>query len=693
MAALTWRNVDAPDFTPSMRGYETFSRLLDNAFKTASGGLDTFDAAQDENANTAVIAAAMRERDPEAYQKALATGLFTNGVDPKRINAATFGALNSQATLLLNQATQSQQLGELKRTTGQNVALDALAPEALNIQALKEAGDLQGAAKAQALLNEKLGAVGYRNASTVNKDIRDAEEFGVDIFGKREEQKFSKNRDTRDQTRLGLEVGRDAREGERFNWEITDRKEQRLGDAAALAVLSQSGNKEDALAAFSSPELTKLPAGARMRAMQRINESMGNIYTQDQLATQAGYSPAASVGVGTGAAGFDRVMNYEAANAGFGSVPASVKTLGQASDFAKQVNRAGVASSAMGAFQIVGQTMRNYGPKVFGADWQNKEFNLANQDKIAEAIFNDHKDSAAKLAGQWVSLSPAEAERVRKMPWSEARKVIAGKESSASPAQLGSPTTIIQGATLRRSAENVNKAPVDKILAAATQDLSTKEVVDQLRAGSFKGTDAGFLNRNIQDIVRRSRTKDGRYTINNAQAAEILKTALTESDGGSGSVIYDKLNNFIPGKGVRDSIFNANNSVRVNKEGWRLNNATIEEEIQRFKRGVISRDLDRENTRGTDVQSVQVAASNLASARAAYQSALMRVPTQPGVAANLPRLQARMAAAEQAYNVVAGTTEARNRPNAEPAPIIRKAAPKAETSIWDELGSLLTIKR
>ena len=124
-----------------------------------------------------------------------------------------------------------------------------------------------------------------------------------------------------------------------------------------------------------------------------------------------------------------RVMNYEARAAGFKAVPDSVETLGHASEFAKQVNKAGVASSAMGTYQIVGQTLREFAPKVFGEDWENVAFTPANQDKVAEAIFNERKSTAASLKSTWVSLSLADAERVRKMPWSQAKEIIARGES------------------------------------------------------------------------------------------------------------------------------------------------------------------------------------------------------------------------------------------------------------------------
>lgn len=140
-------------------------------------------------------------------------------------------------------------------------------------------------------------------------------------------------------------------------------------------------------------------------------------------------------GGGAGASAV-RVMNYEAREAGFNAVPASVKTLGGFVDYAKTVNAAGVASSAGGVYQIVGKTMKSYAPVALGPNWRNAPYDFASQDKVARAVFNANKGSARSLRSQWVSLSVSEAERIRKLPWEQARQVIARKESGGDPAKL-----------------------------------------------------------------------------------------------------------------------------------------------------------------------------------------------------------------------------------------------------------------
>lgn len=679
MAMLTWRNVDAPDFRTSLEGYQTFSKLLDNAFRGANEGINTFDASLDEKANKAVMAAAMRERDPEAYQAALASGQFLEGVDADRVSAQTYAALNSQASSLLNQATQAQQLGDMKYASDQGKAFDQLGDEYQQIESLRRTGTPEANAEADRLmasLRPQLGAAGIRNTIGLIKGLNDSELFGVDLTGRRQEQTLAANRDRRDETRLGYEGERVGFERSRlemdrgrYNWEVSDRNDIKAGQAAFMAMQGRSMDRETALSAFNSPEFANLTPGAKMYALQQLNNSWGNIYTPEQLGAAAGFSPTvAGANIGAGPSDPTRVMNYQARAAGFSAVPDSVRTLGDASDFALQVNSAGVDSSAMGTYQIVGQTMRDYGPRVFGKNWRNIEFNQENQDKLAQAIFNDNRGSADALRRQWVSLSPAEAERVRRMPWEQARQVIAAKESGASAQQVrgGSPASIATGAQLRAGQEGVNKVPATTLLTAAGNNTDPYDVIKSLSTGRFAGVSPAILNEGLDDVMERSKTKDGRYTINRAQAAEILKSSLVPNKGGF-------------------SIFG--NQI-VTKDGWRVDYNKINQEIKRARTGGLSADLDREQGRQSDMQNLNAAQTKLVFARQAYQSALMRISTQPGLRAELPGLQARMQAAQAAYDQVSNQVESRNTPNRDVP-----ASSNSGLGFWDQMKNLVTLRR
>ena len=62
-------------------------------------------------------------------------------------------------------------------------------------------------------------------------------------------------------------------------------------------------------------------------------------------------------------------------------------------------------SSGIGAAQLVSGTLAAQAQAVFGDNWRDQPFTPANQDKLAENLYNTaHKDSA-KLAAQWPSLA------------------------------------------------------------------------------------------------------------------------------------------------------------------------------------------------------------------------------------------------------------------------------------------------
>ncbi len=675
MATLTWRNVDAPDFRTSLEGYQTFSKLLDNAFRGANEGINTFDASLDEKANTAVIAAAMRERDPEAYQAALASGQFVEGVDPRRVSAQTYAALNSQASSLLNQATQAQQLGDMKYASDQGKAFDQLGDEYQQIESLRRTGTPEANAEAERLmtsLRPQLGAAGTRNTMSLIKGLNDSELFGVDLTGRRQEQTLAANRDRRDETRLGYEGERVGFERSRlnmdqgrYNWEVSDRNDVKTGQAAFMAMQGRSMDRETALSAFNSPEFANLTPGAKMYALQQLNNSWGNIYTPEQLGAAAGFSPSAS-----GPAGLvnsESGGNWNALNnEGYGG--------------RLQFGNARLADAAKAGLVPKGTT---------GA--QFSQMTPAQQQKVEAWHFQDVDKQANNLGlsryiGQTVAGVPITRDSIRAMAHlggvGGVKKFIetGGKYNPADSngtklsdygrrfagSQGGSPQAIVAGAQLRAGQENVNKVPASTLLAAAANNGDPYDIVKSLTTDRFAGVSPVKLNKGLDDIMERSKTKDGRYTITRAQAAEILKSSL------------------VPDKGGLDLF---GNSI-VTKNGWRVDYNKINQEIKRGRTGGIARDLDREQSRQADVQGLTAAQSQLVFARQAYQAALMRVPVQPSIRAELPRLQARMQAAQAAYDNVARQSEYRNVPNVE-----SPASKNSGGSFWDDLSNLVTIRQ
>lgn len=208
-----------------------------------------------------------------------------------------------------------------------------------------------------------------------------------------------------------------------------------------------------------------------------------------------GEEAAPAVTQGAARSGADRVMNYVARDKGFHSVPAEVRTLGQASDFALRVNRAGASSSAMGTYQITGETMRDFAPRVFGANWRNQPFTPEAQERLAEAIFNSAKGSAQALSGRWASLTLAEAERVRRMPWSQARVEIARGESGGSVAGSRNRQAIVEG-----GAEIDMPATIERINART--DLTFAEKQARIAAATRRHSADRQARAEVEETIR-----------------------------------------------------------------------------------------------------------------------------------------------------------------------------------------------
>lgn len=198
---------------------------------------------------------------------------------------------------------------------------------------------------------------------------------------------------------------------------------------------------------------------------QDFNQSKGVVIDHDLLdpitgelrgraLNQTVVSPGSTVFNGdTVGGGYDTVLG----NGRFGQPPAALSsmTVGQVVDFGRQTlipatrNNAqlglagtGMGSSAVGRYQITSGTLRRFAPQVLGADWQNKPFDAAAQDKLGEAIFNASR--GGDLSKVWTSLSPQQAAQVARMPWSQARDIIAAGESGGSSARK--PTSTPGGA-------------------------------------------------------------------------------------------------------------------------------------------------------------------------------------------------------------------------------------------------------
>jgi hypothetical protein len=511
--------------------------MLGNALGGADKALTEWDDNKTDEVSKKFMLDLFSKYDtPEKFAAAQADGSLMEGMDTSRLNEPAmeflFGRpnalLDTQGKQLTNQGTtldNTIKKEEFGWKTDDRKAVEDAKPYAFKMLETVSAPGKNGGPPSDAEVAERMAILRKDpQFATVMSNLKPGDQMLM----------YSQPQAVLKST-LGITSDRqDLRQNdlnyEKGVWEFqaskADRAEQTAGMAAAQeAIEGGGGDIETARGILAKKNLTP---GAFAVAMNQVSGTYGNVYSPDSYGGDAGVTAGASgTGGNTGPGGLDptRVMNYQARNVGINVVPPEVKTLGQARQFAKRVNAAGAPSSAMGLYQIVGKTMEAYGPKVFGAGWKNVEFNPQNQDKLARAIFEDNKNSAGALRGQWVSLSPANAERVRKMPWEQARLEIMRLESGGNAGHLsgGVPSgqrdgldgaaAISQSGTVRNSQGWAEKLG---------DNSNANQVATALTGGPLKGAPVPWVSAKLNTIVRRSGGK-----LNYAQAGGILHDAMT----------------------------------------------------------------------------------------------------------------------------------------------------------------------
>lgn len=480
MATLTWRDVAAPDFRTSLAAFESFRNGIGDAVAGTQQAISKFDADRSDQVNRAFALELAKYSDPDKLNAAL-TADPTFGLDARRINPANLAIARNMVTTLLNQKDLAGDVAfegyTRDRTKADNSASDAAKPLISQIITAGLARDEAGAAKLMS--DPRFAALNPDAQFSIATKGLDLVKGGLDITGERQDQNIK---------------------GTEFTWKTKDRAAADEADKLYAQVLdsTRGGDNNDVIGA-----LTTLGKGFSPKARALVDERLRG----------AGYSPFGSsagggVDLSGGTAGGDPsrvITSGGAGNLGIGSLPDSVKTMGQVSSFASQLNQRGQESSASGLYQIVGSTLRSYAPKVFGKNWQSMDYSAGNQDKIAQAIFNDNRGSAAALRKQWVSLTPNEAEQIRKMPWEQARQVIARKESGGNPAEILRRAAQISPTISQKEFSEANRNPLALRIPEALQKSETPfEAADALRGSSFKGVPREFLEGRIRDIMNKT---------------------------------------------------------------------------------------------------------------------------------------------------------------------------------------------
>lgn len=586
MAQITWRNVDAPNFSGVGDSIRSFSGLLGNATAGLSDALGNFQTAARQEVGNQVMQNALQYQDPTEYRNALASGALFQGVDPSLISNRTLENLDSRTGNLLNQATQQQALDYNTYRTGRMQDLDArgdAASPALRQLALAyQSGDPNTIARAQ---QQYGGALDSLPADQVQEIMGRLQNQGSNAIGQR-----------RDLFNLGTNMRDDA------------------DSQAAIGALSQivrgAENPNDAriLAEAYSRGLSPT-AQARLQGLlaQQYPGTYGNNVT----------SAPGTAGTRSGSP-FDVTYQFQGT-----SKPITQMSIGEVTNHqANMISSQG--ASPVGAYQINKATLEDFAPKVLGENWRNMPLSPENQDKIGEAIFNARKNG--NLKDTWAALPDSTVGAYKNRTWNEMKGLIAQAEVGANPLAVQQAVQSNQavsnfatGMIGTRLMENNAVGNVPDYLRTLGDTATPGEVVNRLLENDFKGADRNWVLARVNEIAQRA-------GVSPAMAATVMQRAQTNVPE---NMIWRGLQGLNP--------FISNEAGN----GTRLNDDAVDQMVGALQRGEPLEQSVRNLSTAQAAQNVQAAQQAYDAALAQLQNTQNKISTgQTALTALLPSRQA-----------------------------------------------------
>lgn len=586
MAQITWRNVDAPNFSGVGDSIRSFSGLLGNATAGLSDALGNFQTAARQEVGNQVMQNALQYQDPTEYRNALASGALFQGVDPSLISNRTLENLDNRTGNLLNQATQQQALDYNTYRTGRMQDLDArgdAASPALRQLALAyQSGDPNTIARAQ---QQYGGALDSLPADQVQEIMGRLQNQGSNAIGQR-----------RDLFNLGTNMRDDA------------------DSQAAIGALSQivrgAENPNDAriLAEAYSRGLSPT-AQARLQGLlaQQYPGTYGNNVT----------SAPGTAGTRSGSP-FDVTYQFQGT-----SKPITQMSIGEVTNHqANMISSQG--ASPVGAYQINKATLEDFAPKVLGENWRNMPLSPENQDKIGEAIFNARKNG--NLKDTWAALPDSTVGAYKNRTWNEMKGLIAQAEVGANPLAVQQTvqgnqavSNLATGMIGTRLMENNTVGNVPDYLRTLGDTATPGEVVNRLLENDFKGADRNWVLARVNEIAQRA-------GVSPAMAATVMQRAQTNVPE---NMIWRGLQGLNP--------FISNEAGN----GTRLNDDAVDQMVGALQRGEPLEQSVRNLSTAQAAQNVQLAQQAYDTALAQLQNTQNKISTgQTALTALLPSRQA-----------------------------------------------------
>lgn len=603
MAQITWRNVDAPNFSGVGDSIRTFGSMIGNATSGLSDALGNFQNAAKQEAGNAVMMNAMQYQDPTEYRNALASGALFQGVDPSLVNQRTLQNLDERAGTLLTQQGQqgtndynAYRFGRLQDTDS---ALDSASPAIRLLSEAYQSGD-------QNRINAALGQT--REAlSALPADQQ------LDMLSRLQGQGGQAINQAQNRFDLGVAQRNDA------------------DSQAAMGVMSQitrgAENPNDArlLAEAYSKNLSPV-AQARLQGL--LASAYPGVYGN-------GVGAASAPGTAGTRQGSPYDVTYQFAGT---STPITQMSIG---DVIKHQDgmKMNQGASPVGAFQINQATLKDFAPKVLGSDWQSQPLSAENQDKIGKAIFEQRKNG--NLKDTWAALPNAGVGAYKDMTWEEIKPIIAQAEVGANPLAMAqgnqAVSTLAQGMIGTRSMEDNAGSIAPDYLPALNDTSTVGEVANRLLEGDFKGADKKWVVARISDIAQRA-------NVSPAMAGVVVQRAMTNAPESYTGRLIDYLTiGQTPEAG----------------NGLRLNDAAVDQMVEGLKRGEPLEASVRNLGRAQAMQNIQAAQTAYDAAVAALTNTQNKIATgQTALTALLPSRQEQVRRAAEMLKNAQGQVQA-----------------------------------
>lgn len=615
MAALTWRNVAAPNFAPATDALRTASGLFNNAFGGLKETLGEYDDNVSDRVNSSIMAELSKIQDVDAA-KGAASRLLA-GVDTSRLTADTFAALNGRAGDLLARNRSEQQLeqgqvnleeskfkfGELRDGVER---MKAFAPVYAGALQASASGTPEGQAQASKMISDFAAANNLRPDELLKamEGSQGLTEGAVGLAGDRQSQRIN--------------WGDFETRQEKHGWDKEDRKYEADAMALANTVFSQADNAESALYAL---ERNSAGLNPRVVAMARdmVSGQFGGLYSSPSgggIGDGSGAGgaaggvngPADALGLIRGFEGFREGAYWDVDHfrVGYGSDTitledgtvvktqkgSKVSRADAERDLARRVGDlqtfvAGKAGDGWndlsdGARSAITSVAYNYG--------QNHK-RLA---PLYEAARKGDNKAVARIIRSFGSDNGG-VNRDRRNR--EADLILNGGMSS--PEARAVSAEFSRGQMLTPGTRKIIEG-----LEPENARLSSAEVTTQLREGVFNDVPVDWINRQINSIVKRSEV-DGVATLNPYQAGQILVDNYGESH-----------DNFVTR--AFTELFDPSSTSNIGTSGRRIDDSGVDDAIQKARKG------DYRNT-AVNAANTQVSEASVKAAEAAYQQQASRV--------------------------------------------------------------------